>query len=208
MTSSKLEPKLFSVPAGPITEAVKGASRFREMLIQSCRNVIIVLDREGSDAITMLCFLLIVMRNSTIVFDPYATDRRDIVQAIVDNYCVASTGKAEWYPVAFFLRDENGEVLGGLLGDIWAAWLHVRTLAVAAPVRGYGFGKELMKRAETYAIERGCTDAYLDTFSFEARPFYEKLGYRVFGTLENHPVGYQHYFMTKKLDSGEQQEMQ
>jgi hypothetical protein len=34
----------------------------------------------------------------------------------------------------------------------------------------------LMKRAETYAIERGCTDAFLDTFSFEARLFYEKLG--------------------------------
>ena len=48
-----------------------------------------------------------------------------------------------------------------------------------------------------------CIDAYLDTFSFEARPFYEKLGYRVFVTLENHPVGHQHYFMTKKLESGE-----
>ena len=78
----------------------------------------------------------------------------------------AITGQAEWYPVAFFLRDENGEVLGGLLGDIWAAWLHVRTLAVAAPVRGQGFGKKLMKRAELYAVERCCTDAYLDTFSF------------------------------------------
>jgi GNAT superfamily N-acetyltransferase len=38
---------------------------------------------------------------------------------------------------------------------------------------GRGFGKELMKRAVTYAIERGCTDAYLDTFSFQTRPFYE-----------------------------------
>ena len=113
------------------------------------------------------------------------------------------TGQVEWYPVAFFLRDENGEILGGLLGNIWAAWLHVRTLAVAAPARGHGFGRELMKRAELYAVERGCTDAYLDTFSFQARPFYEKLGYRVFGTLENHPVGYQYYFMTKKLDATE-----
>jgi hypothetical protein len=59
------------------------------------------------------------MSNPTVVFDPYAADHRDIVQEIVDNYCVASTGKAEWYPVAFFLRDENGEVLGVLLGDIW-----------------------------------------------------------------------------------------
>jgi hypothetical protein len=38
------------------------------------------------------------------------------VQTIVDNYNVASTGQAEWYPVAFFVRDDNGEVLGGLLG--------------------------------------------------------------------------------------------
>jgi peptidoglycan hydrolase-like protein with peptidoglycan-binding domain len=53
----------------------------------------------------------------------------------------------------------------------------------AAPARGHGFGRELMKRAELYAVERGCTDAFLDTFSFQARPFYEKLGHRVFGML-------------------------
>jgi GNAT superfamily N-acetyltransferase len=82
---------------------------------------------------------------------------------IVDNHNVAITGQAEWYPVAFFLRDESGEIPGGLLGDIWAAWLHVRTLAVAAPVRGHGFGREMMKRAELYAVERGCTDASLRT---------------------------------------------
>jgi hypothetical protein len=56
-----------------------------------------------------------------------------------------------------------------------------------------------MKRAERYALGRGCTDAFLDTFSFEAQSFYEKLGYRVFGVLENHPAGHQHYFMTKRL---------
>jgi GNAT superfamily N-acetyltransferase len=143
-----------------------------------------------------------MLNNPTIVFDPYATaDVRDIVQALVDNYNIAITGQAEWYPVAFFLKDENGEVLGGLLGDVWAAWLHIRTLAVAAPARGHGFAREMMHRAELYAIDRGCTDAFLDTFSFQARPFYEKLGYRVFGRLENHPAGHQHYFMTKRLNA-------
>ncbi|MBV8376823.1 MAG: GNAT family N-acetyltransferase [Verrucomicrobia bacterium] len=143
------------------------------------------------------------MNNPTITFNPYAAaDLRNIVQTMVNNHNVAITGQAEWYPVAFFLRDGNGEVLGGLLGDIWAAWLHVRTLAVAAPARGGGLGKELMKRAEVYALERGCTDAFLDTFSFQARSFYEKLGYRVFGVLENHPAGHQHYFMTKQLCPG------
>jgi GNAT superfamily N-acetyltransferase len=140
------------------------------------------------------------MDNPTIIFDPDAgADQREIVQTIVGNYNVAITGHAEWYPVAFFLKDENGEVLGGLLGDIWAGWLHVGTLAVVESARGRGFGKELMKRAELYAVERGCTNAFLDTFSFQARRFYEKLGYRVFGTLENHPAGHQHYFMSKQL---------
>jgi GNAT superfamily N-acetyltransferase len=142
------------------------------------------------------------MNNLTVVFDPYApADLRNIVQTIVDNHNVESTRQAEWYPVAFFLRDEHGEVLGGLLGDIWAAWLHVRTLAVAASAQGHGFGRELMKRAELYVVVRGCTDAFLDTFSFQARPFYEKLGYRVFGMLEKHPAGREHYFMTKQLNS-------
>ena len=141
------------------------------------------------------------MNNATVVFDPYAAgDLRNIVQTMVNSHNVAITGRPEWYPVAFFLRDENGEVLGGLLGDIWAAWLHVSTLAVAVPARGHGFGRELMKRAELYAVERGCTDAFLDTFSFQAQPFYEKLGYRIFGILENHPAGYRHYFMTKQLN--------
>jgi hypothetical protein len=76
------------------------------------------------------------MNNPTVIFDPYAAaDLRNIVQTIVDNHNVASTGRAEWYPVAFFLKDENGEVLGGLLGDIWAAWLHVSALALVAPAR-------------------------------------------------------------------------
>jgi GNAT superfamily N-acetyltransferase len=140
------------------------------------------------------------MNNPTVVFDPYAAaDIRHTVATFVDSYNIAVTGRADWYPVAFLVRDETGEVLGGLLGEIWAAWLHVRTLALAAPARRRGFGTELMKRAELYAVERGCTDAFLDTFSFQARPFYEKLGYRVFGMLENHPVGHQHYFMTKQL---------
>ena len=140
------------------------------------------------------------MSNPTVRFEPYAAaELRQRVQTMVDHHNIASTGQADWYPVAFFLRDEAGEVLGGLLGEIWAGWLHIRTLALAAPARGQGFGRELMQRAERYARERGCTNVFLDTFSFQARPFYAKLGYRVFGVLENHPAGHQHFFMTKRL---------
>jgi GNAT superfamily N-acetyltransferase len=61
--------------------------------------------------------------------------------------------------------------------------LHVTILAVAMPVRGQGFGRESMKRAELCAVERGCTDASSTPSFFKRDLFYEKLGYRVFGTL-------------------------
>src|SRR5215472_5555117 len=47
--------------------------------------------------------------------DAYAAAKlRQRVQTMVDHHNIASTGQADWYPVAFFLRDE---VLGGLRGS-------------------------------------------------------------------------------------------
>jgi ribosomal protein S18 acetylase RimI-like enzyme len=56
-----------------------------------------------------------------------------------------------------------------------------------------------MDSAERYAIERGYSNAYLSTHSFQARPMYEKLGYQVFGTLEEFPPGHSKYYMRKRL---------
>ena len=140
------------------------------------------------------------MEELQIVFDPLPGDSlsRFVTESLA-SYNIAATGQESWYPVSFFLKSSRGEWLGGLLGSIWGGWLHVTHLWVAAPVPRRGNGTRLLAAAEVYAVERGCTDAFLDTFSFQARPFYEKLGYHVFGTLENHPAGHQHYFMTKKL---------
>jgi hypothetical protein len=58
-----------------------------------------------------------------------------------------------------------------------------------------------MTETEVEARRRGCHSAYLDTFDYQARPFYEKLGYVVFGTLEDYPKGHQRFYMMKKLPS-------
>ena len=65
--------------------------------------------------------------------------------------------------------------------------------------RGKGYGRLLMERAERLAIERGYKNAYLSTHGFQARPLYEKLGYRVFGELEDFPPGHFKYYMRKQL---------
>jgi len=140
------------------------------------------------------------MAQPRIVFEPYASGaQRDVVEEIVNRRNIAITGYDQWYPVAFFVKTDDGEILGGLLGAIWAKRLYVSILAMQQPFRSKGYGTDLMNRAEQYAIERGCTDSWLSTFSFQARPFYEQLGYRLFGTLDNYPDSHSLFFMTKHL---------
>ena len=143
------------------------------------------------------------MKRVEVVIEPFAAQAwKDFVQNGVDNYNIAVTGHAAYYPVGFYVVDSNRAVLGGLMGQIWARWLHVGTLWVDEAARGRGHATRLMAAAESYALEKGCTAVFLETFSFQARPFYEKLGYRVFGTLENYPEGHSYYYLTKHLGRG------
>jgi GNAT superfamily N-acetyltransferase len=123
----------------------------------------------------------------------------EIVQAGLRAFNVARIGEPAEEPVRIFLRDERGQIVGGLLGHIRWRWLYVAKLWISEPHRGAGHGVALMTAAESFARGRGCVGAYLDTFEYQARPFYEKLGYAVFGTLEGYPPEYRQYHLAKRL---------
>ncbi|SFG34021.1 Acetyltransferase (GNAT) family protein [Sporolactobacillus nakayamae] len=78
--------------------------------------------------------------------------------------------------------------------------LHIDFLWVHKRVRGKGYGSALLKEMENYALKNRCRFVYLDTFSFQAPEFYIKHGYTVFGTLENHPKGFNQYFLQKRYE--------
>lgn len=98
-----------------------------------------------------------------------------------------------------FLQDEEGSILGGVDGVVFGNWLYVKLLWVDAARRGRGHGTSLLRRMEEEAVRLGCRNAHLDTYSFEARPFYEKNGYEVFATLDDFPPGHQKHFLRKRL---------
>ena len=56
-----------------------------------------------------------------------------------------------------------------------------------------------MENAEAYARSRGAVGATVETHSFQARPFYERLGYEVFGTLDGYAPGHIKFFLRKAL---------
>lgn len=96
------------------------------------------------------------------------------------------------------LKTPEGEVKGGVYAIVWAGMMFVKWLWIEDAYRGGGRGRALMETAEAEGRKRGCSAAWLDTFEFQAQPFYEKLGYKLFGTLD-YPAGFKRFFLTKAL---------
>jgi GNAT superfamily N-acetyltransferase len=134
----------------------------------------------------------------TIPDQPTAQDR-EAVLAPLRIYNIAQAGDPRIQPVAILLTDADGTTQGGLWGRIAYDWLFIELLGLPDAARGNGLGRRIMDRAETIAREAGCEGIWLDTFEFQARGFYEKLGYELFGTLGDHPTGHKRFFMQKRL---------
>ena len=95
---------------------------------------------------------------------------------------------------------DTDELLGGFWGSTAYSYLHIELLYLPEDLRGAGLGRRLMAQAEEEAIQRRCRGVWLDTFSFQARGFYERLGYIVFGTFEDYPPGHSRFFLRKNFE--------
>ena len=105
-------------------------------------------------------------------------------------------GPSDSRPLGIIARS-GGQLEGGLSGATGRGLLHVDMLWVRPERRGRGLGSRLLRAAEAEARARGCTGAWLDTFDFQARPFYERHGYAVFGELGGFVNGHVRCFMNK-----------
>jgi GNAT superfamily N-acetyltransferase len=128
---------------------------------------------------------------------------RQTLQDAIDSFNVRITGRDELAYVSLFVRDEAGKLRGGLTGEIWADWLHVRVLWLDEPLRRQGLGTRLLAQAEEQARARGCKGVFLETFSFQAPHFYARHGYEVFGQIDEYPGEHAQFFLRKRLDRTE-----
>ncbi len=135
----------------------------------------------------------------TVEDHPTQEDIRTVINKLVDYNNDRLIEKDVYQPLAVLIRDNENKIVGGLVGKTQWGWLFISHLWVAEMLRGQGYGRELMLQAEEIAKQRGCSYAYLDTFSFQSLGFYERLGYQKFGILENFPPGHQRYFLKKEI---------
>jgi ribosomal protein S18 acetylase RimI-like enzyme len=119
----------------------------------------------------------------------------------VGAYNKVQAGDNQFQRLCYVLQDKNDEILGGVLCEVYWEWLYIDLLWVKEELRGNGYGRQLMETVEKKAKESGAKNAYLDTFSFQAPEFYEKLGYQVFGELKDFPPGQDRFYMRKDLSN-------
>lgn len=130
------------------------------------------------------------------------TPKLEDFRAIVDGvraFNRAQTGNEPPRPVAYFLRDDGGRIVGGVQGSLWGRSTHIDALWVDDNYRGRQFGSKLMTAIEEYAASHGHPLVYLETTSFQALPFYEGLGYEVFGELPEISQGETLFFLKKEV---------
>src|SRR5690348_3174214 len=97
-------------------------------------------------------------------------------------------GQANHQGLSIIVRNREEQIVAGLVGRTFWEWLFIDILWVDESLRGRSVGTKLVRDAEMEAFKRGCKRALLDTFSFQAPGFYEKMGYQLFSTLEDFPT--------------------
>jgi GNAT superfamily N-acetyltransferase len=109
--------------------------------------------------------------------------------------------QGRWF--ATFLRDRQRRIVGGSHGWTFGNYMYVELLWIHEAARGQGYGRRVLLAAEQEAVTRGCRYSVLNTFSFQARGFYEKLGYRVFAELDDVVGPHRWYFLRKTFEAVE-----
>ena len=130
--------------------------------------------------------------------NPSPADLQEIIDG-VRAFTRAVAGHEKPRSVACFLRDDHGSIVGGAHGELWGRSVHIAAMWVAETERGKGQGSALLTAVEEYAARQGCRLSYLETTNFQARPFYERLGYKVFGELTEIADGCTLFFLKKEL---------
>jgi len=136
-----------------------------------------------------------------VTFDPPSEDVAAIERGL-HAYNVAHLGEDvidNYHQVAVVARDVEGNIVGGVHGELCWDWLYIKTLWVAESHRAQQAGSRLLAALEEAALCRGFSRAHLETTDFQALDFYLKHGYEVFGRLPGKPAGHTWYYLKKDL---------
>lgn len=124
----------------------------------------------------------------------------EVVDAGLGRFNEGAAPLEQVRPLACFAHaGEGGPPIGGAVGRRWGECCELQQLWVQPEARGRGLGTRLLRAFEARAQACGCRQVYLETWSFQARPFYAALGYEVLLELRGYGPGLAKYTMRRWL---------
>jgi GNAT superfamily N-acetyltransferase len=128
-----------------------------------------------------------------------AAETRKTVESGLYAYNDQFAGPMENSILTIGARDAENTIIGGLIANLQPGWkwMTVHRLWIDQAHRRAGIGRRLLQAAEEEARKSGCLHVAVDTMEFQARGFYEKLGYRVYAVQEDYPVGHRKFLLRK-----------
>ncbi|QMT61719.1 GNAT family N-acetyltransferase [Legionella sp. PC997] len=112
-------------------------------------------------------------------------------------------GAYETKPFCIYATNNENEVIGGVKGDIFGQLCRIFTMWIHENYRGKKLGTKIFGELEKLAIDNNCNIIQVDTTEFQAKEFYEKMGFSVFATLPDNFIGYKSFILRKKLTKDE-----
>ncbi len=140
--------------------------------------------------------------NIEITTNPNDSDAKTISKGIIDfNHLKVPDLEPLEAEVKFFVfaKNEENAVIGGVRATCFWNTMHIELLWLSEECRGKGIGKALIDSAENFAIKHNCEKVFVETTSWQAKPFYEKVGYKHIATLNDRPKGHASHYLTKDL---------
>ena len=105
----------------------------------------------------------------------------------------------EPYDFSVFLRDKENKIQGGIIAQIRPKLqlLYLDYIWIDPAFRNKGFGTKVVHLAEKIAKGKGCKTSEVETLDFQAKKFYQKLGYNQFGVVGKYMGSCDYIFMRK-----------
>jgi len=122
-----------------------------------------------------------------------------LLEEQVAAVAVAAAGMGEEREFGIFVRGDDGRVLAGISGIVWARCCELQAMWVDDSLRGRGLARELMAGAEDEARRRGCSLVTFRAYDLLVTGWYERLGYETVGVIPDCPPGSAARWFSKKL---------
>ncbi|NRA84114.1 MAG: GNAT family N-acetyltransferase [Gammaproteobacteria bacterium] len=99
--------------------------------------------------------------------------------------------------IGCFIRDLQDNLIGGIYAQLTWGWCCIELLWIDDKYRGHNLARELVNKIEQHANDEGIDNFKVETASFQALEFYQKMGYELYATLDNFPIGHQNHYLNK-----------